>query len=492
MMLSQFLKYIFSISIVIAFFSFTGGGVSVKDEAIQIGNRREIFVDHYLIDKLTNTKIVLHTPHNEGVVLKFNKPWEGSFCAYGTIMKDGDLFRAYYRGNPTATKDGSITEVTCYAESKDGVNWKKPDLKIYTVDGTKNNNVVLANEAPASHNFSPFIDANPDVKPGQKYKALAGIDKSGLIAFVSPDGIHWKRLQQKAVFTKGVFDSQNVSFWSESEKQYVCYFRTWSEGGFTQYKGFRSVSRTTSKDFINWTDPVAMTFGDTPYEHLYTQQTSPYFRAPHIYLAIGARFMPNRQVVTDEQAKRLDVNPKYYKDCSDAIFMSSRGGNQYDRTFMESFIRPGIGLENWVSRSNYPALNVVQTGPSEMSVFVNENYAQPTANMKRYSLRLDGFTSINAPYSGGEVLTKPFTFTGQELEINYSTSAAGEIRIEIQDENGTPIPGFTMDDAQSIIGNEIKRIVSWNGNENVSALASKPVRLRIYIKDADLYSLKFN
>lgn len=490
-MLSRLVKYFF-LFITVAFFSFLDPGKSVVEDVIQLGNRREVFVDNYLIDKMKDARIVLHTPHNEGPVLKYDKPWEGSFSAYVTIIKDGDLYQAYYRGNPTATKDGSITEVTCYAESKDGINWNKPDLKIYTVDGTKNNNVVLANEPPFSHNFSPFVDANPNVKSGQKYKALAGIDKSGLIAYVSPDGIHWKRLQQKAVFTKGVFDSQNVAFWSESEKQYVCYFRTWSEGGFTQYKGFRSVSRTTSKDFINWTEPVAMTFGNTPYEHLYTQQTSSYFRAPHIYIAIGARFMPDRQVVSDEQAKKLDVNPKYYKDCSDGIFMSSRGGNQYDRTFMESFIRPGIGLENWVSRSNYPALNVVQTGPAEMSIYVNENYAQPTANLKRYSLRLDGFTSINAPYKGGEVLTKPFTFTGQELEINYSTSAAGEIRIEIQDERGNPVPGYTMEDAQIIIGNEIKRIVSWKGNENVKALSSKKIRLRIFIKDADLYSLKFN
>jgi hypothetical protein len=55
-------------------------------------------------------------------------------------------------------------------------------------------------------------------------------------------------------------------------------------------------------------------------------------------------------------------------------------------------------------------------------------------------MRLDGFTSINAPYSGGKIITRPFTFTGGELEINYSTSAAGEIRIEIQDaaENQSP------------------------------------------------------
>src|SRR5690606_9130878 len=117
--------------------------------------------------------------------------------------------------------------------------------------------------------------------------------------------------------------------------------------------------------------------------------------------------------------------------CSDAIIMSSRGGSVYDRTFTESFIRPGIGLENWVSRSNYPVLNVVQTSPTELSVYVNENYAQPSAHLKRYTLRIDGFASLQAGMKGGEALTKPFIFDGKELEINYSTSAAGEIRVEI-------------------------------------------------------------
>jgi hypothetical protein len=159
---------------------------------------------------------------------------------------------------------------------------------------------------------------------------------------------------------------------------------------------------------------------------------------------------------------------------------------------MEAFIRPGIGLDNWVSRSNYPALNVVQTSPTEMSIYVNQDYAQSTAHLHRYSLRLDGFTSLSAPYKGGEVLSKTFTFSGKELEINYSTSAAGELKFEIQDENGKPIPGYTMDESDTIIGNEISRIVTWKGNKNVESLASKTVRLRIFMKDADLYSLKFN
>ncbi len=447
-------------------------GVLLAQTTRPIANTRELFVDQYLIEKLDNLTQELHTPRSEGAVLKFDNPWEGDFSGYSTIIKDGTQFKMYYRGiREAGGGDGNENEVTCYAESSDGIYWTKPNLGIYEINGTRNNNVILTKAAPATHNFSPFLDANPNAKATERYKALGGIDKSGLIAFVSADGVDWRKVQETPVFKTGVFDSQNVAFWSESEQQYLCYFRTWSDGGFTQYKGFRSVSRSTSKDFINWTAPVHMSFGNTPLDHLYTNQTSPYFRAPQIYLAIGARFMPNRQVINDEEAKILNVNPKYFKDCSDAIFMTTRGGSVYDRTFLQSFIRPAIGLQNWVSRSNYPVLNVVQTSPEELSIYVNENYAQPTAHIKRYSMRLDGFASLKAGFKEGTLTTKPFTFTGKELEINYSTSAAGYVKVELLDAKGKPVSGFTVSEAQEIIGNEIKRVVSWKGNSDVSALA---------------------
>ena len=315
---------------------------------IDLGTRRELFVDKFLIDKMDGLSLSLHTPRDEGAVFYFDKAWEGPFSGYATIIKTGDVFRAYYRGLAIAAGDESETQVTCIAESKDGVSWVKPELGLYQVAGNSKNNVVLAGDPFANHNFSPFIDTNPKADPAQKYKAIGGSHKSGLFFYASPDGIRWTKVQKESVFKEGVFDSQNVAFWSESEQQYVLYFRTWSEGGFTQFKGKRSVSRTTSKDFVHWEKPVAMTFGNTPQEDLYTHQTSPYFRAPHIYLAIGARFMPDRKVVSDDQAKILNVNPSYYKDCSDAILMTSRGGTNYDRTFMESCIRPGIGLKKWV------------------------------------------------------------------------------------------------------------------------------------------------
>jgi len=111
--------------------------------------------------------------------------------------------------------------------------------------------------------------------------------------------------------------------------------------------------------------------------------------------------------------------------------------------------------------------------------------------LRRYTLRIDGFISVNAPLAGGELVTKPLRFEGNQLEINFSTSAAGSVRVEIQDANGDPIPGFTLADCNEQFGDEIDRVVSWKQGTDVSGLSDKTVRLRFEPKDADLYSFQF-
>lgn len=457
-------------------------------QPIDIGDRLELFVDRFLIERLQDAELRLHEPTPTGEVLRFDRPWEGRYCGYVSVFQDGDLFRMYYRGLPRAGKDGSDIEVTCYAESRDGVAWEKPNLGIHEVNGSGKNNVVLANLAPFSHNFSPFPDTRPGVPGEERYKALAGTSATGLVAFVSADGLHWRKAQDAPVITQGAFDSQNVAFWSATEGKYLCYFRTWSE---TQFGGFRTVSRATSEDFLHWSEPVPMRFGDTPPEHLYTNQTLPYFRAPHLYLALAARFMPGRRVAPTEAAFTLGGDAQYTGDCSDTVLLSSRGGADYDRTFMEGFVRPGIGLENWTSRTNYPARGVVPAGESRIAFYIQRRYGQDAHFLERMLLRADGFASVHAPYGGGELLTKPLRFTGKELALNVSTSAAGGVRVELQDEHGAPIPGFALEDCLEIIGDEIEHTVAWKDGADLSELAGKTVRLRVALKDSDLYALRF-
>jgi hypothetical protein len=456
--------------------------------AIPLGSRLELFVDDFLIERLDGTTLKLHEPMCAGVALRFDRPWEGAFSGYVTVLKDGDRFRMYYRGLPKARRDGSEDEVTCYAESRDGLAWAKPELGLFEVCGTRANNVVLAGQPPFSHNFAPFLDTRPDAPSSERFKALAGTSEKGLFGFVSADGLRWRRLRDRPLVTKGAFDSQNVAFWSETERCYALYLRTWSGG---EFRGFRTVSRATSTNFLDWSEPAEMSFGDTPREHLYTSQTHPYFRAPHLYVALPMRFLPGRKVLTDEQAQRLGVDPGYASDCAEAVLMTSRGGLRYTRTFLEGFIRPGLDVGNWASRAGLTALGVLPTGPSEMSLYKQAHYAQPTCHLLRYTLRTDGFVSVNAPYRGGEFLTRPFTFAGRKLVVNLSTSAAGGVRAELQDAQGKAIPGYVLGEATELIGDDIERVVSWKSTRDLGRLAGQTVRLRFVMKDADLYALRF-
>ena len=459
------------------------------DPAVDIGNRWEPFADRFLVDRLEgSTRHELVPPEYTRVVYTFDAPWEGRYCGYVTVLQDGNRYLMYYRGLPASGKDGSGEEVTCIAESADGITWRRPELELFTVSGVSRNNVILAGRPPYSHNFAPFLDTNPDCPPDRRFKALAGTVETGLSVFVSPDGIHWTLESESAIREGGVFDSQNVAFWSETEKQYLCFARVWTKGGFD---GYRWIGRAVSSDCRRWTAITPMNKGDAPDEHIYTNQTLPCPGAPHLYISIAARFMPNRRAITEEEAARIGVEKQYAEDCSDVVLMTSRGGLRYDRTFLEAYIRPRIGPEHWTSRTNYPARGIVRTGPEEWSIYLQEAYGQPAHRLVRYRLAPMRFAAVRAGYAGGTFETRPFIFSGDTLYLNLSTSAAGSIRCALLDGiTGNPIPGFNCSDCREIIGNDLARKVSWKGG-SLSPQAGKPVRLRVELKDADLYAMRF-
>ena len=130
--------------------------------------------------------------------------------------------------------------------------------------------------------------------------------------------------------------------------------------------------------------------------------------------------------------------------------------------------------------------------PDELSIYATEGYwTGSSQNFRRYSFRVDGFVSIQAPLRGGEFTTRPIVFQGSTLELNYSTSAAGSVSVEIQDVNGDPIDGRALADCHEIFGDEIERTVTWKDGTGLKQLAGRPVRLRFVMKDADLFSFQF-
>ena len=130
-------------------------------------------------------------------------------------------------------------------------------------------------------------------------------------------------------------------------------------------------------------------------------------------------------------------------------------------------------------------------------MYVTEAYLQEgkPSKLRRYTLRLDGFVSINATMKGGQLVTKPIRFSGAKLTLNYSSSARGGVRVGFTDAAGEPIAGYSLDDCPWIYGDALARPVEWSRDgtvtTDVSTLARKPVRLVFELKDADLYSFKF-
>jgi hypothetical protein len=462
----------------------------VDTTPLNIGADRQLFVDDFWVAEARGAKRILHKPTPREVVIEGDRPWDRGSISCVSFMLDDGRYRAWYRADhdPGMVLKRSGHD-TAYAESRDGLYWEKPELGLFEIDGSKQNNLLWMGPG---RNLVPFIDLNPDARPDQRYKAL-GTDKN-LYAFASTDGIHWNMMQDEPVMADGPFDTIPVAFWDVQREEYVAYTRGVADAdpdvdpvslkgviGHEFKGGVRWIRRSTSKDFVNWTPLELIDTGDTPFEHLYTNACVQYERAPGYYLIFSMRYLVHRSP---------DPDWTYSPGVCDVVFMSSRDGINFDRSFMEAFVTPGLDQNNWHDRGVSLHHGILQLTPEEMSMYGNENTHLPTQRTRRYTLRTDGFVSVNAGYDGGEFTTRPMIFSGDELELNYSTSAVGSVRIEVQDMDGNTLTGFGLDECPEKFGDEIEGTVSWSGGD-IGSLKGKPVKLRFVLMDADVYAFRF-
>jgi len=282
-----------------------------------------------------------------------------------------------------------------------------------------------------------------------------------------------------------LLDSDHSLFWDAPSKRYTLFMRDQRVLAGSGER-LRAVRRSTSTDLINWSYPEWTHMKPSPPDQFYTFGARPYFRAPHMYLAFPMRYVRWRNArLPAKYKKQLGVG------VSDTVFVSSRDGLHWDRRFLEAFIRPGLDPLKWTDRSNHTSMGLVPTGTTEMSVYTLEYFRLPVPRVRRQVMRVDGVASINAPYAGGQLTTRPLVFRGNRLVINASTSASGGVRVEILKPDGTAIDRFAGDNAIEFFGDSIAQVVRWDQGPDVSSLAGKPVRLRFLMKDADLYSFRF-
>jgi hypothetical protein len=520
---------------------------AVADDApTSIGSRRELFVDSALIHSLSGgAELRLHHPTPQQIAIVHDAPWEGSGCVYHSVFQDGNLYRMYYAAGHLEVTEKGVNAGThgqflCYAESKDGIHWQKPDLGLVDFNGSTRNNIVLAVEEIGDVKTVPgepavFKDTNPAAPSESRYKALIVVGyknshRRGLIAYQSPDGLKWMPMTDEPVHVDDAYDSQNLAFWDSEAGCYRAYWRYFTGGGYDSKvwnpQGDRGIRTATSADFLHWETPHELQYVDSPSEQLYTNAVKPYHRAPHLLLGFPVRYVERghrddkkheaRAPGTPDKFERWSASlralpepehrvwrarssERYGRAITESLLMASRDGVTFKR-WNDAFLPPGIERPGtWNYGHQFPAWHLVETpgslegAPSELSLYATEGYwTGKSDSLRRYSLRLDGFVSVHAPMSGGELVTKPVIFDGETLTLNFATSAAGAVRVELQNESGTPIEGYSLADCEELFGNTIERTVVWNGSTNVSKLAGQPVRLRFVLNDADVFAYRFS
>ncbi len=506
--------------------------MNFETDMINIGNRRECFFDTYLINEEKSTaKLTLNKPVPKQVVMEFNEAWEGN-VSYVHFFFDEGIYRMYYiawnKEKMLAAADGDIHKKLrlCYAESCDGIVWTRTSLGITEWEGSRNNNIIFM--AEWLDNFYVFKDENPNCPSSEKYKAVARVSKTGLSSYFSEDGIHFR--EGRIVTDKGAFDTLNVIVWDSLAGIYRGYIRSFHDipieggGDYLDYirqgknrrvipgfdtdpehkhgsgvlnLGKRDIRYIESKDFVEWSEPRLLDFGDKEDIALYTNCISIYKRAPQYLIGFPTRYKErfswdaSFEVLCGKE-KRQETIKKFARRMglaiTDCVFMCSRDGIRFTR-YDEAYFKGGPETgNNWVYGDSYPALGFAQTpsdfpgADDELSMYCPE-YRSEREVLRRYTVRADGFVSLHAGEKEETVVTKPFIFEGEKLFANMSTSACGYIEFEIEAVDGNKLKSCEM------FGDSTEKPIGFDGD--LAAMSGQEVVMTVRMRDADLYSIKF-
>ena len=345
------------------------GAVTLSAQPLDIGDRRQLFIDRKFVESTRGVELRVHTPRKTGeITIPWDPAWELG-GRHAVIEKDG-VYHLWCTAGAGAW----------YAHSSDGIHWERPD---------------------------PSLAKAPD-PPGP--------DKNEVFPYPWADGVYF---MFPALYYR--YGDRQREFSKESPVD----------------AGTIDVRFAASRDGASW-------------EH--------FGRQPFVRLGMDGEFDSKRIHMVNGMVPAMNGRELYM------YYMGTNEPHGWNR-----------------DKRNNRILFAAGVAPNP-----------PRRAISRVVLRRDGFVSVSAPYAGGEFTTPPLKFRGSQLVLNLQTYSSGEVRVEIQDESGRPMPGFALSDADLIhSANEIDRPVSWKGVSAVDALASKTIRLRIVLRDADLYAFQF-
>lgn len=468
--------------------------LGTSSQVLDINKGRQLLVDDMFIQH-TDLERVFHSPayYNLNPVLTPDRQWE--------INAKGDPYAAPFSGGVWYDEldskykmwysaGGGKTDglITCYAESNDGKNWFKPDL-----DVVPNTNIVDTTE----HDCVSVLLDKHEQDPQKRFKMFVVAFNTpasvSMLLKYSSDGIHWSAPEALS----GEIYDRCAAYYDPFKKQYVLSLKTLGEyrrsRNYLSHKdpamavslAHRTYDTTSDKFIKYWfhaddDDPRHPDFPEIR-PQIYNHEAMPYESLTLGYFTIW-------QGPENDVCDELKIQKR-----NEVLVGWSRDGFEWNRDNKTAFLPVSDRRDEW------NAANVQSTAGSPIIVgdslyfYVSGRYDLPKwdSNFSTglATLRRDGFASLEAVNNSGFVITKPVSFEGNYMFVNADIKSKGSLRVELLDEKGTPIQGYTEADCIPMNEDSTKHHIRWENHDDVSELKGQPIQMRITLSGGShLYS----
>jgi hypothetical protein len=492
---------------------------------IFVGSRRQLLFDDFFVGPGNNFHEsipygicwslgkVQKSP--SGNIFAGNEPWHDITTWFNVLYEDG-RYRMWYNAGKKGTHGGFV----CYAESDDGIAWRKPILNLVERDGSKQNNIVYAGgPAPGKGVGVELGNVFRDLiaKPEERYKMIypsweGNPSEEGVtLGATSPDGLHWTRTRH--FFLSRYCDCQNVAMYDSVLGKYVAYVR-WNSAalygelnaGEHPVRGTsrgRSVARMESDDYAQWSTPevvLAPDFEDGlnlqfygPSFCHYEEADAAYFMFPSGYHVREGTFLPQVAVSRDNRTWSRPTRE---------TFIPLGPPGSFDNYIIS--VAPGILPASKDTRAIY-----YRTGnmahPGALQKFLAKE--PPLHGVGRVEIKRDRIVGIESGPEGGAFWTRPLMFEGKTLVVNVEpTGPDAQLHVQLvgvgtgsspptwahgEGEKDAPCPGYTFDENIPVTSDDLDAVVKWREKPSVGEWAGKPVRLHIRLRSMRIYAFQF-
>jgi len=523
---------------VIAFLLALGTSLAAAEGLVNVGLQKQLFVDDHVVSERRNVTREAGIATKYGVVMKPTLPTdfqtgkvhegpdggagyefgESAFCWFISPHWDSHrkMFRLWYMASK---RPGSGL---AYAESKDGYKWTKP---LISTDG-KSNLVNFDAPVPVLRarksidvrktgigGTSVSIDPSLPYGSPEKFKVaffpnVGGNDCRTRLGY-SADGINWSLYNKGLPVTGRAADFNNQVRWDPINKRYllICREDYAAGGGVGELRGVRIMAHEKNNDLINhptaWKTLTKFVLNDPdkaviPGTRIPERQihTLPVWYYEGVWFALADVLVAtNRPVPKGKQ----DFQTRHEKGVWEFYMASSRDGVKFEFTtavYPRKTLIPRGEKGSFDKDCARPPSNIITHNDQHWIYYLgtNERWGARRwdARLGLAKLRLDGFFYLEAKQKPGVIVTKAFKLTGNKLDVNIDAKD-GWLQVELLDESGKAIPGFSGTAAKQRKGvDELRLIPQWKSGGDLSSLKGKTVKLRFTLQKAKLFAFDFD